>query len=210
MGRFSKVFLMSLAAVGLLSGCGDGASNVLGGDGADLSADMEQVALESDLITEELLSAELDGMAAPAPGGGGVSGTDERTFNRTRSCPAGGELSVSGTILRTFDAESGVMEAQSSGNRTRTDCAFVRNDLTITVNGSSEWEHFRRRVDGQPDGPQTSHYVGSWTAVRSDGEERSCTFEYSVVRDPDSRTRTVEGTMCGKRMHRGVGWGLNE
>ena len=60
-----------------------------------------------------------------------------------------------------------------------------------------------------PDGLQTSHYFGSWTAVRSDGEERTCSFDYTVVRDPEAQTRTVEGTMCRGGMRRTMSWNPN-
>ena len=125
-------------------------------------------------------------LAAATEGDADDDGTgimiDERTFSRTRSCPGGGELAVEGTLVRTFDPATGVMEAQASGSRTRTDCVFSHGPMTITVNGVAQWDKFRRRVDGLPDGLQTSHYFGSSTAVRSDGTERSCEFDFTVLR----------------------------
>jgi hypothetical protein len=204
-----------LTVLVLVPGCSDELSDSLGNNGGDASAtELADLALQSDLLTEELVSAELDAMnvdmAATTEGGAGDDGaeivTDERTFSRTRSCPGGGVLAVEGTLLRTFDPATGVMEAESAGSRTRTDCTFSHGPMSITVNGIAEWEKFRRRVNGLPDGLQTSHYYGSSTAVRSDGTERSCEFDFTVIRDPETHTRTVDGTMCGGRIRHGVSW----
>ena len=115
-------------------------------------------------------------------------------------------MSVEGRIVRSFDPDTGVMEAESSGSRTRTDCTFTHGAMSVTINGVAQWEKTRRRVDGFPDGLQTSHYYGSSNAVRSDGNERSCEFDFTVVRDPETQTRTVDGTFCGGRIRHGMGW----
>jgi len=103
-----------------------------------------------------------------------------------------------------------VTEADAEGSRTRSQCTFQRHEYTIAVNGTCEWDKFRRRIDGVPDGLQTSHYLGSLHAVRSDGEERSCEFEISIVRDPETHTRTLDGTICGTEVHRSVIWSYEE
>ena len=192
MVRRSVVLFLMLGALGIFSACSE-ADSVTGAD-TDLSAELAEVALESDRITEEIVIAELNGMGPVTRTASAGSGfvTEERSFSRTRSCPAGGELTVEGSIVRTADFGTGVMEAEISGSRTRTDCAFTPGDKTITVNGGSMWERFRRRVNGMPDGLQTSSYSGSWVAVSSTGEERSCSFDYTVVRDPDVVTSWME------------------
>ena len=91
------------------------------------------------------------------------------------------------------------MEAEGRGTLTRNRCAFRREELTITVDSRARWDAQFRRLSGRPDGPQTVHYVGSATAVRSDGRRRSCDFDYTVVRDPETGTRKVDGTICGQR-----------
>jgi hypothetical protein len=156
------------------------------------------------VIVDEMLNQELNVMPAVADGRGVI--TTDVSFSRSRPCPAGGTVAVAGELHRTLDLDTGVMEATSSGSRTRTDCAFVRHELTITVNGSAEWESSRRRVHGIPDGPQTSSYSGSFHAVRSDGAERSCSFSIEVVREPGEHRRTVRGTMCGTEFSRTVSW----
>jgi hypothetical protein len=82
--------------------------------------------------------------------------------------------------------------------------------MTITVNGSAHWEVERRQVNRLPDGPQTSHYFGSTSAVRSDGEQRSCEYDITIVRNPDTHSRTLDGMICGTEVHRTVTWSHGE
>ena len=194
----------AVVLLGVLSGCNgssDPVSSTLGGgfSGSELAA----VALESDLRTESVINEELDSMPASfAPQGL----TQDVTFNRTRSCPAGGRIEVSGTIHRSYDPDTTVMEADISGSRTRTDCTFGFGPMTLTVNGSSQWEVHRRRVGGEPDGPQTGRFSGSLTLTRSDGTERTCDFDYTILRDPATDTREINGTMCGSHIGHKVPW----
>ena len=159
----TRVFLvLTLLTLGVFSACSE--ADPLTNTTDDLTSEMAEVALESDRMTEEIVQAELATMGQTVR-----AVTMEKTFSGTRPCPEGGELTVEGSIVRMWDSETGVMEASISGSRTRTDCVFARGDRTITVNGGSMWDKFRRRVDGVPDGLQTSHYSGSWVAVSSAG-----------------------------------------
>jgi len=196
--RNPLILALTVVALGFLSGCDEAVP--IASPSTDLDSEMQEVALETDELTETVVGLELAAM------GVAVEGTEEKTFSRTRSCPGGGEFMAEGRIVRTWDPATGVMEAEISGSRSRTDCVFPRGDMTITVNGVSEWEKFRRRLNGIPDGLQTSHYSGSWNAVRSDGEERSCTFDFTVVRDPETHTLTLDGTLCSRGMRRVLNW----
>ena len=218
--RNSTIVLALALALTLVVGC-NGADDIVSGGGGSgdsgttLASQMADVALQSDLVTEQILNSEFTAMglvASSTTGEGGGSGTvtQDITFSRSRSCPLGGDVSVQGTIHRTWNEETRVMEAEASGSRTRNECTFARDELTITVNGSASWDASRRRVDGVPDGLQTTHYYGSWHAARSDGEERSCDFEITIVRDPSTQTRTVDGTICGTEVHRSVTWSHDE
>ena len=151
-------------------------------------------------------------MAPPTREGDGGSGviTQDVTFSLSRSCPLGGTLALQGSAHRTFDVDTAVMEAELDGSRSATDCIFAHEDLTITVNGSTVWDAFRRRVQGHPDGPQTTNYSGTWAVERSDGEEWSCEFEIAIVRDPSTHTRTLDAVICGTEVHRSVTWTANE
>ncbi len=194
-------------AVACLVGCSD-SSDPLTPRSETLSASVVEIALEADRMVDDVVSMEMDAMGGGVAAATDVPGviTDERSFSRSRTCPAGGTFEVEGSMTRTIDTEARTMELEGSGGSAATDCAFVRQDLTVTVNGSSEWDVFRRRVDGAPDGLQTSHHAGSWNVVRSDGEERSCSYSITVIRDPEAGTRTVEGTMCDTSFSRVVGW----
>ena len=204
--------VVSLALVGVLSGCGSDPGDPLGiGNGDPAVEQMADVALESDLMTAEMLGAEIDLMGATAGATadeGGPSGVviEERTFRRTQPCPLGGQMTVEGRIVREFDRATRVMEIEASGSRTRTDCAFPQGEMVVTANSLDAFEESRRRVEGQPDGPQTSHYYGSIDIERSDGEEHFCEYDYTIVRDPETHTRTIDGTICGGRARKGVPW----
>ena len=203
---------LSLAWIGLLAGCGGDAADPLGIGNSDPAVEqMADVALESDLMTAAMLSSEADSMGATSAATtdeGGPSGViiEERTFRRTQPCPLGGQMTIEGSMVREFDRATRVMLIDSSGSRTRTDCAFPNGEMVVTVNSLDAFEESRRRVEGQPDGPQTSHYYGTIDVVRSDGEEHFCEYDYTIVRDPETQTRTIDGTICGGRARKGVPW----
>jgi len=194
----------------LTTACDDGTTTDPGLDQGPLASQMVGVALETDGVVEAIFDSELTAMAATdgrsgESGAGGVITTD-LTFQRTRSCPAGGQVVVDGRIHRTFDTAAREMEATLAGTRTRTDCSFVRDDLTITVNGSAEFDAYRHRIDGIPDGLQTTGYSGSFTAVRSDGEQKSCEISIEVVRDPAAHSRSIDAWICGDHYTRTTTW----
>ena len=205
MSKIKPILVLGAAcALAACSGTTPGTSQSVDG----LTEQMAAVALEADYLSEEVVQMELAAMTAPpanAPPGGGPI-VDQKTFSRTLPCPAGGEMSAAGSIDRTWDPATRTLEAAITGDRSRTDCGFMIEGNVITVNGSSMSEHDRRWVGGMPDGLQTSHYMGSWHAVSTTGEERQCSFEYTVVRDPATMTRTVDGNTCSRRVHRSTSW----
>jgi hypothetical protein len=218
---FRKPLILTaiLVALAIVAGC-NGTDDVVtggpaGGD-AVAASQVADAAMATDLLTEQIMSAELASMeASMAPStregddGSGII-TQDVTFSLSRSCPLGGTLAVQGSAHRTFDPATHEMEAQLEGSRSATDCMFAREDLTITVNGSTDWDAFRRRVEGHPDGPQTTHYSGTWAVERSDGEEWACEFEIAIVRDPSTHTRTLDGVICGTEVHRSVIWTVGD
>lgn len=201
--------MVCLVALAGLVAC-DSANDPVGAQlpAGSMDGQMATVAVETDQMVDEMLTDELNRMPQPATSAAvtGTVITDEITFSRTRSCPAGGELQVDGRLVRTFETDTRTMEATFTGTRSRTDCAFFRDQHVITVDGSARLDAFRRRVDGRPDGLQTASASGSWEAVRDDGETRACSFAVEVVRDPDNRTRTVSGFICGTEFTRTTTW----
>ena len=117
-----------LAVAGLSFGCDDSSSDPLVEPGADLSEEMAEVELQSDAITHEIVAEELKSMGVVVAGAESSEGVapvvEERTILRSRPCPAGGELTVEGSIVRTSDPATGVMEAEITGSRTRSRCAW--------------------------------------------------------------------------------------
>lgn len=218
MFRKSLILISLLATLAIVAGCSGTDDVVTGSGGGDAVAanEIADVALESDLVIEQVLGSELASMeAAVAPStregdGGSDVITQDVTFSLSRSCPLGGVFGLQGSAHRTFDRDTGEMEAEFAGSRSATDCTFAREDLTVTVNGSTDWDAFRRRVQGHPDGPQTTNYSGSWMVERSDGEEWSCEFEIAIVRDPSTHTRTLDALICGTEIHRSVTWTIGE
>ncbi len=204
--RFPVVALAALALVAV--GCSDDGTVAPTAASGELSAQMAEITLEADLIMEALLGSHMVSPAVSASSSGVAAAvvTEEFSFSRTRDCPAGGEMTVEGQMTRTWDSETHTMEGSFSGSRTMVDCAFHRGEYTITINGAATWEATRRRVNGRPDGPQTTHIAGEFHAVRSDGEEKTCSFEVTIVRDPDAMTREMTGNFCGDFFRRVVAW----
>ncbi len=202
----SAVAAASIVLAGLAVSCNHDTLS----DGAPPSdsraTEMAAVEMHADDALDPLLDREISAAAPASETGLPGTVTKDVTFSRTRQCPAGGEILWEGSLHWTYDFETRTMEATFSGTRTMTECAFVRNDLTIVLNGSSQWDAFRRKVDGRFDGLQTNHHSGSFHAVRSDGEEWSCSFDVTIARDPAAHTRTVDGSFCGVTVHQVVTW----
>jgi hypothetical protein len=195
-----KATVLALAlVVAVASGCEDATGP---DDGLDLEA-LAAMALEADELTGLLIDDVF--LGAFAGGDIGVAAADPRPFSRTRECPAGGSLTVSGQIDRTRNGE-GTVEIDVTGAGTWAACARVRRDLTVTVDGAFTFEAYRKRVNGAPVGPQTSHKAGSFTWTRSDGKSGECSFDLTSTRNPDAGTRTLTGTMCGREIDRTVEW----
>lgn len=115
---------------------------------------------------------------------------------RARSCPAGGSLDIDGEV--SFSFGGGVLELSFEAVKSMDDCSFERGDDVLTVNGEVEISGSRRRVDGEPSGPQTTEVEGSLAVTRaSTGETRECEIDISSVFDPETGSREVTGSFCG-------------
>jgi len=206
MSRTGLLALALVASAASIVGCNDGTTPIPGGEA--LEGQMVEVAMNTDGIVDQMIENELSALAVPARSADPSKAliTDEVTFDVTHDCPAGGNVNIAGALQRTFDTITGEMEASFTGSRTRTDCAFVDGEYTITVNSSSQWDAFRRRIWGLADGPQTTSYFGSLHILRSDGEERSCDFSIEVVRNPDTHTLSLTASICGNHYSRTITW----
>jgi len=204
-----KTKMLSMTMATLILGtvaCNEGTSTEPLSGGLEL-ADLNLVALDGDAITGAVVFGQI---FAPAEvGASPSSAADTKEFSRTRPCAAGGTIQVNGTMERERNGE-GSVEATISGTREQVDCTRSREDVTIVINGSGTFEAYRKRVNGEAVGPQTTSYAGSfgWVKTRGD-QQRDGTCEYSLesVRQPDAMKVRVTGMMCGHEVDREREWG---
>ncbi len=133
---------------------------------------------------------------------------------RTRDCPAGGTVTVWGEVGR-VDHGEGVVEFSMEGHRRRSACAHQRRAVRVEISSTGApayetLEAYRKKVNGRPTGPQTTHYSGEfdWVKYRGDQEVKRghCTFDVSSERRPDAGKRKVWGVICGREFSREVSW----
>ena len=130
-----------------------------------------------------------------------------RTFERSRPChDDGGTLTVAGTGTSVWDAAAVTYDVVSSGTKTRTDCAYTRDTVVITLNGNANWTHERHYLNYAPTGTWITTYVGSYDWTRSTGETGSCTYDLTRTVDTAASTRTLIGTSCGNDINRADTW----
>jgi len=169
--------------------------------------DLSLLAMDGDAITGGVVFAELFGAAAS---GVAASASEARDFSRSRECPAGGTIEINGTVERTENGE-GLVEATVTGTRDQVNCTRTREDRTLVINGSGTFEAHRMRVDGDPVGLQTTSWAGSfdWTKTVGDAdpESGSCTYSLASVRNPETMTVHVTGTICDREIDRTRQWG---
>jgi hypothetical protein len=203
--------ILSLAVLGLLAGgCSDGTLAPDDPDPAEDSTLTQQIAdavVTTEALAAVLLDEELEG-TAPATGEGGGGGTlvVDRTFSRSVDCPLGGQVLVEGSMHDFFEFATLTRETSVEGAKTISACALRQDGFVLTLDGSAQWEAFRRRVAGRADGLQTASYTGSITAVREDGKSRSCEIAIQAVRDPEAHTATLTVSICGHEFTKTVTW----
>lgn len=197
-----KTATMLLTGVAVLAtACNDDGTSP--GDGALPVADAAVLASEQDALSGGMIFDQVHAFGAfgPPP----PEGTATLEFTSTRSCMVGGTFSVSGEVERVSHGD-GVVEFFLEGEKTRDACAHQRRDVVITVWGTSSFEAYRKSVNRQPTGPQTYHEAGHFRWERSDGPEGECDFDLTSVRNPDSHTRSLSGTICGRTIERTLTW----
>ena len=129
-----------------------------------------------------------------------------RTFERSRACHDGGTLTVAGTGTSVWNAVAVTYNIESSGTKTRTDCAYTRDGVVITLNGNAVWTHERHYLDYAPTGTWITTYVGSYDWTKSTGESGSCPYNLTRTVDTVANMRTLTGTSCGNDINRTDTW----
>lgn len=178
------------------------------------SGEAEFLALQTDAILASIVTDYVAGFTddlVSASEGVALTGAAEpivTTFDfvRTRPCAAGGQVVATGSGTHTHDREAKSRQTVASGTKSIENCARTRGDLTITMNGSGDFDFSRFKVEGQFSGLQTTNQEGSFTATTSDGRTEDCTYEISRVLDPDAGTITVTGQVCGNDVDRVMDW----
>ena len=129
-----------------------------------------------------------------------------RSWERSRDCRAGGTVTVTGSSTRTWDGETKTYDVASSGTKTRTDCAHVRGETTLTLNGSSAWTHERHYVARAPVGNWITTWAGSFDWAKSTGESGSCAISLTRTIDTAANTVSLVGTFCRRDVDRSRTW----
>ena len=125
------------------------------------------------------------------------------TFERTHPCPAGGSVTVSGTVERSIDraTQSGTLAVNAK--RVENACAVKqRNGVTVTVTGQPHTlmtvtQSFNKGVPGV----RTQTQKGAFAWTRSNGRSGVCTVDLTSTFDPATRTATIKGTFCGRSVN---------
>ena len=133
--------------------------------------------------------------------------TSSTEFTWTRTCPLGGEVTMTGTRSRTRDTEtrSGTMDV--SATRTFLDCTRPLVDSTvITLNGEIDLTAHREWQEGSWHGAQELALSGSVDWATDDDRSGTCIIDVEASFDPATHTRTVTGSVCGQDVSRFNGW----
>jgi hypothetical protein len=105
-------------------------------------------------------------------------------------------VTVAGTGSFTRDAAAGTNELNFEATKTITDCAFVRDDVTFTVNGDASLTiHVLVGMEGLI--ASERHLTGTITVESSEGGTETCMFEIHSVFDPETGQTVVTGEVCG-------------
>lgn len=203
--RTKTIFSTTLVAVlALAAACEDSATepDTLSLNGEDLGV----VALDGDALSGGMVFTQLFGSTGSAAAA--ASDGHTREFSRSRDCPAGGSIEINGTVEYTQNGE-GTVEATITGTRDQVECTRTRGDVTLVIDGSGTFEAYRKRVNGEPVGNQTTSYSGTfdWTKTRGDEVRTgSCDYRLLSVRQPDAMKVKVTGTICGREIDRERDW----
>jgi hypothetical protein len=130
-----------------------------------------------------------------------------RSFERSRPCHDGGTLTVTGGGTTTWDAQAVTNDVESSGTKTRTNCAYTQTDgVVITLNGTGTWDHERHYLNNAPTGTWITMFAGSFTWTRPGETGDTCTYDLIRTVDTAANTRTLIGTSCGNDVDKSGTW----
>lgn len=199
--RMGTAGLLALA-VASLGGCDDGA-----GPDAPLTAD------ESDELAAQMADETFVALAGATDDAGSSFTAPEYLIERsvtiTRSCPLDGEVVIQHDATIEHDPETRHSVADITGSITHDECGRTVRGREVVLNGAPNIgveAHFERQ-DGEPVGLQTMSFLGafSYQLVGTDRGE-TCEVDLQITYDPETRTRTVAGSFCGREIDRSTTW----
>jgi len=173
------------------------------------AAEADLLASEFDAMVGSVLGGAFGPFFSAAPTGGAalaaVPVPVSQTFSRTVSCPKGGTTTIAGSITGSADRETQTIATETSATKTQAACAHATRDgtvITVTGNPNLAIKSTRKVVKGMPSGPQTTTQKGGFTYSTSTGKSGSCAVDITSTFNPDAKTHTVKGTMCGRTIDR--------
>jgi len=203
---FRRSTCLLALSVAFLAGCGNEATEL------EDQLTQEDSQFLADLIDATAMSMFDDVFGSTNDGPSGAPSLTHapvvwtRTFARSRSCHDGGTLTIAGTGPTAWDGEAVTYDVESSGTKTRVDCAHTREDVVITLNGNAAWTHERHHLDHAPTGTWITTYIGGWDWAKSTGESGSCFYDLTVTIVTAENTWTMTGTFCGDEIDRSRTW----
>jgi hypothetical protein len=144
-----------------------------------------------------------DGLFA-SPDLAGTAGFDltagAGAFERTHPCPAGGSVTVTGTVERAIDRVTRSGTLAVNAKRFENACAFrQRNGVTVTVTGQPHTAiTVTQSFDKGVPGIRTQTQKGAFAWTRSNGRSAACAIDLTSTFDPATHTATIKGTFCGR------------
>lgn len=187
----------------VLAACSDDEPSAPGE--TELSADEAGfLAVETDRALDAVLGglfSDQAGFSAPAEPAATEPIVREFSFERTHSCPDGGQVVVSGEGSMEVDPEIGMGEMNVAGTKTIEACARERDGVVYTTNGSLEFDAHWLREDFELVEAE-KNLIGAFSVETSDDRTKECTIELHTVFDPETETVTVTGEVCGRTVER--------
>lgn len=194
MNRTMRLAVVPLTVLVCFACSGDGGSVTAPSEEGNLVSTEEMADLS--MVSGEMSEGSLEGEVESMDQGG----ERHREFRRVRRCPAGGTITIDGFL--TAEINGATMNISGDGVRTEDDCTYRQAEGTLVVNGRANWDAQFKLVNGEPVGPQVTHWRGVSTFSHSSGRERTCRVDLTLTRYPPSGRLVLEGTICGQPVSR--------
>lgn len=195
MGELRRSLPLAVALI-FVAACGDSTGP---GSGVTSLSDSE-----SNALATEVVNAAIDAMNNPSASPALTASVPVNIqYSRTQACPAGGNISVSGSLTGAIDdTGSGALWLQVM--ETLTDCAHVFRGSTVVTNGSPDISLTGTftYLNGSPATQQSLSIGGGFSWTADPGGSGFCAVNLSInLATSASGTTTVSGTVCGNQVN---------